>query len=299
MTAIVVEGMTKRYGAVTAVDDISFEVGTGEVLALLGPNGAGKTTSIEILEGFQAPSSGVVRVLDTDPRHGNRAWRARIGLVLQSTSLDLTLTVAEVLTAYATVYPRAMSVADVLEVTDLVEEANTRIAALSGGQRRRVDLGLGIIGRPELLFLDEPTTGLDPQARRRVWSAVRTLTDAGATVVLTTHYLEEADHLADRVVVLAEGRVVADATPAGLRTRTATSVIRTPLPANAALPARLAAYLNDDELVLPSTDVAGDLTELLDWSRHHAVDLGALQVAPPSLEEAYLALTTQDVLSHG
>ena len=226
MSAIVVTQLSKRYGAFTAIDDVSFDIAPGEVVALLGPNGAGKTTITEILAGFLAPSSGVVQVLGVDPRRGGRAWRARIGLVLQSTSLDRRLTVAEVLGAYAWVYPRAKSVAEVLELIDLAADADTRIAALSGGQRRRVDLGVGMIGRPELLFLDEPTTGLDPHARRRVWAAVEDLTAAGTAVLLTSHYLDEAEQVADRVILLGDGRVVADATPDQLRTRGAATVIR-------------------------------------------------------------------------
>ena len=170
MTAIVVKDLVKRFGRFTAVDSISFEVAPGQVTALLGPNGAGKTTAIELLEGFTAPTAGIVRVLDTDPRKGGRAWRARIGLVLQSTSLDGQLTVTEALSLFGGLYPAPRPVAEILEVIDLASDARTRIGALSGGQRRRVDLGIAIIGQPELLFLDEPTTGLDPEARRRLWS---------------------------------------------------------------------------------------------------------------------------------
>ena len=171
MTAIVVEDLVKRYGGFTAVQDVSFTAAAGEVTALLGPNGAGKTTTIEILEGFQVPTAGAVRVLGADPRAGGwagRSWRARIGLVLQSTSLDSQLTVTESLTLFGSLYPEPRRVAEILDVIDMGADARTRIGALSGGQRRRVDLGIAIIGQPEMLFLDEPTTGLDPEARRRL-----------------------------------------------------------------------------------------------------------------------------------
>jgi ABC-2 type transport system ATP-binding protein len=307
MSAVVVDRLGKRYGEFTALRDVSFAADAGQVIAILGPNGAGKTTTIEILEGFLEPSAGTVRVLGSDPRRGGRAWRARIGLVLQSTSLDRQLTVAEVLTAYAAAYPRPRSVADVLSAVDLAGQANTRIGALSGGGQRRVDLGLGIIGRPELLFLDEPTTGLDPQARRHVWSVVRELTAAGTTVLLSTHYLEEAQQLADRVIVLADGRVVADTTPADLRRRGAAAVIRLPVvdgAPRAGLPASVAGRLKPEggELVFSSRDVAADLAALLDWAHRYLIDLSALQVGPPSLEDAYLSLTQtpteETVLTH-
>jgi ABC-2 type transport system ATP-binding protein len=288
VTVIDVAGLTKRYGDSVAVDGVSFAADAGRVIALLGPNGAGKTTTVETLAGFRRPDSGSVRVLDTDPWRAGRSWRARIGLVLQSTSLDRVLTVAEVIAAYSSVYPRAVNSAELLDRVDLTAEANSRIGALSGGQRRRVDLALGIVGRPELLFLDEPTTGLDPLARRRVWTVVRELMADGATVLLTTHYLEEAQELADRVIVIDNGRIVADATPDELRARNA-AVVR--IPAVDGIPVPRGFTEVDGELVLHTTDVATDLAALVDWARRHSVDLAALQVGPPSLEEAYLALT--------
>ena len=236
MSAIVVQDLVKRYGGFTAVEEVSFTAPAGQVTALLGPNGAGKTTTIEIMEGFQGPTAGTVRVLGADPRArgaAGRAWRARIGLVLQSTSLDVQLTVTEALALFGSLYPGAHRVAEVLDVIDMTADARTRIGALSGGQRRRVDLGIAIIGQPEMLVLDEPTTGLDPEARRRLWSVIENLTAAGTTVLLTTHYLEEAQHLARRVIVLADGRVVADATPDQLRAMGGVPVIRYPLPAPA------------------------------------------------------------------
>jgi len=294
VSAIVVERLTRRYGGFAAVEGVSFEIPAGQLVAVLGPNGAGKTTMLEMLEGFLAPTSGTARVLGVDPRRGNREWRARIGLVLQSTSLDAELTVRETLTVFAGLYPRSRPVGAVLELVDLADDAQTRVGALSGGQRRRVDVAIGIIGRPEVLFLDEPTTGLDPEARRRVWSAIEHLTADGTTVVLTTHYIDEADHLADRLILLAGGRVVADTTPAGLRSRGGPASIRYQLPdgvSRADLPASLAPHVTGDghTLLMRTDDPAAPLRDLLGWAGPHHLDLAGLQVGPPSLEEAYLA----------
>jgi ABC-2 type transport system ATP-binding protein len=296
MNAIIVKDLVKRYGRFTAVQDVSFEVASGQVTALLGPNGAGKTTTIEILEGFLAPTAGTVQVLGANPRTGGRAWRARIGLVLQTTSLDAQLTVAEALMVFGALYSKPRRVAEVLDLIDLASDARTRIGALSGGQRRRVDLGLAIIGQPEMLFLDEPTTGLDPEARRRLWSVIENLTAAGTTVLLTTHYLDEAQYLARRVIVLADGRVVADATPDDLRAMGGVPVIRFRLPRDiTGLPAELAMHADasKNELTMPSADVTADLALLVDWARKNYVDLTGLEVGPPSLEDAYLALTRE------
>jgi ABC-2 type transport system ATP-binding protein len=302
MSAIIVKDLVKRYGRFTAVQDVSFEVASGQVTALLGPNGAGKTTTIEILEGFLAPTAGTVEVLGANPRTGGsrgRAWRARIGLVLQSTSLDAQLTVTEALTVFGSLYSQPRRIAEVLDLIDLAPDARTRIGALSGGQRRRVDLGLAIIGQPEMLFLDEPTTGLDPEARRRLWSVIENLTAAGTTVLLTTHYLDEAQHLARRVIVLADGRVAADATPDELRAMGGAPVIQFRLPALVPpLPPTLAQHVGDNVLTMPSADVAADLAMLVGWARDNHVDLIGLEVGPPSLEDAYLALTREGELSH-
>jgi ABC-2 type transport system ATP-binding protein len=292
VSAIVVQNLVKRFGGFTAVHGISFEVGVGQVTALLGPNGAGKTTTIEILEGFQAPSAGTVRVLGTDPRKGSRAWKARIGLVLQSTSLENQLTVAEALALYRGLYSRPLAVAEVLDAIDLTADARTRIGALSGGQKRRVDLGIAIIGQPEMLFLDEPTTALDPEARHQLWAVIGKLVAGGSTVLLTTHYLDEAQHLANRVIVVAEGRVIADTTPGELRTMGGAPVIRFRPPAGAPpLPPVLAEHLDGGELSLPSDDVTADLALLVGWARENRVNLTGLEVGPPSLEDAYLTLT--------
>jgi ABC-2 type transport system ATP-binding protein len=308
MAAIVAEQLTKRYGDLVALDQVSFEVPPGQLVAVLGPNGAGKTTTMELLEGFLHPTAGTVRVLDAEPRRGDRAWRARIGLVMQSTSLDEQLTVRELLAVFARLYPDPRPVPEVLELLGLTGQARTRVGALSGGQRRRVDVALGIVGRPELLFLDEPTTGLDPEARRRAWTAVEDLAATGTTVVLTTHYLEEANRLADRVLVLAGGRILADTTPERLRANGGRSTIHYPLPDAAPvadLPASLAGQLDPDQraLVVHSADITATLRDLVGWAERHHLDLAGLEVGPPSLEDAYLAITgqplTQEPAHHG
>jgi ABC-2 type transport system ATP-binding protein len=294
VNAIVADRLTKRFGDFAAVDGVSFEIPAGQLVAVLGPNGAGKTTTLEMLEGFLAPTSGTARVLGTDPHHGDRRWRARIGLVLQSTSLDAELTIASTLTVFAGLYPAPRPVGEVLELVDLAGEAETRVGALSGGQRRRVDVAIGIIGRPDVLFLDEPTTGLDPEARRRAWSAVENLTTTGTTVVLTTHYIDEAEHLANRLILLAGGRVVTDTTPEQLRAQGGPSAIRAPLPDGAPLddlPATLVPFVDQDTrvLVVRADDITGPLRDLLDWAGRRHLDLKRLEVGPPSLEDAYLA----------
>ena len=293
--AISVSGLTKCYGRHVALVDVGFEVEAGETVAILGPNGAGKTTTVEILEGFRRRSGGRVSVLGEDPWKAGRWWRARIGLVLQATSLDEQLTVREELGLYAGMYPSPRSVDEVMDLVGLAEKADRRIGALSGGQKRRVDLGLGIIGDPELLFLDEPTTGLDPASRRAAWETVGRLCAGGTTVVLTTHYLEEAEELADRVVVVAGGRVVADAPPEEVGALAGRgSLLRFPVPEAAGLPAGMvgAATLEDGWATVRTDDLAPALGELLEWAREQEADLNRLTVSQPTLEDAYLALTT-------
>jgi ABC-2 type transport system ATP-binding protein len=301
MSAITVAGLTKRYGDLLAVDDVSFDVPAGQLVAVLGPNGAGKTTTMEALEGFTRPTSGTVRVLGCDPLRGGRAWRARVGLVLQSTSLEREPTVRDLLTLFARLYPEPCPVAEVLELMDLGPEAGARVGTLSGGQQRRVDIALAVVGRPAMLFLDEPTTGLDPEARRRCWAAVESLAAGGTTIVLTTHYLDEADRLADRIVILSAGRIVADAPPAELRADAGLSTIHYALPRPeliADLSAGLAAHVSPDGTVhLRTDDPAPILRELATWAERHDLDLSALQVNPPSLEDAYLAAAGSPVLS--
>ncbi|HSK26259.1 MAG TPA: ABC transporter ATP-binding protein [Jiangellales bacterium] len=226
-TAISVRGLSKAYGDLRAVDGIDLEVRPGEVFALLGPNGAGKTTTVEILEGYRRRDAGDVSVLGADPERADAAWRARIGIVLQTAPAAEELTVQEVLRHFATFYPAPRAVDEVVAAVGLEEKRRTRIRQLSGGQRRRLDVALGILGRPELLFLDEPTTGFDPEARREFWELIRTLAAEGTTIVLTTHYLDEAEYLADRVGVITGGRLVAVDSPHRLGHReTSGSVVR-------------------------------------------------------------------------
>jgi len=214
--AIRARDVHKAYGDTHAVDGATLEVARGETLALLGPNGAGKTTTTEILEGYRLRDSGEVEVLGVDPAHGDARWKSRLGIVLQSASDLRDLTVAEAVRHFAGYYPHAADPTEVIESVGLAAKAGTRAAQLSGGQRRRLDVALGIVGDPELLFLDEPTTGFDPEARREFWDLIRSLRARGTTILLTTHYLEEAEVLADRVAVIAGGRVIATDVPARL-----------------------------------------------------------------------------------
>jgi ABC-2 type transport system ATP-binding protein len=304
MTAIVVEELTMRFGDFAAVDGVSFEIPHGQLVAVLGPNGAGKTTTLEMLEGFLAPTSGTARVLGVDPHRGDRRWRARIGLVLQSTSLDAELTVRDTLAMFAALYPNPRPVREVLELVDLIEDAETNVGSLSGGQRRRVDVAIGIIGRPEVLFLDEPTTGLDPEARRRAWTAVENLTTAGTTVALTTHYIDEAEHLANRILLLVGGKVTADTTPERLRAQGGPATIRYHVPDGEPtddLPASLAAHFDPAAraVVVRADDPSGPLRDLLAWVERHHLDLSRLEVGPPSLEDAYLAAIGDPLILEG
>ncbi|MCZ2838538.1 ABC transporter ATP-binding protein [Modestobacter sp. VKM Ac-2985] len=214
--AISIRGLVKRYGDRNAVDGVDLDIQRGEIFALLGPNGAGKTTTVEVLEGYRARDGGEVRVLGVDPADGGRRWKAELGIVLQSGAGDSQLTCLELLRAQAAYYPAPRDPAEVLELVGLTEKAGSRGRTLSGGQRRRLDVALGIVGRPRLLFLDEPTTGFDPEARRQFWSLIRSLRDLGTTMLLTTHYLDEAEELADRVGVITRGRLVEVAVPSAL-----------------------------------------------------------------------------------
>jgi ABC-2 type transport system ATP-binding protein len=308
VSAIVADRLTRHYADVAAIEDVSFEVAGGEVVALLGPNGAGKTTTLELLEGYDAPTAGTVSVLGADPRRGDRAWRARIGLVLQATTLDPQLTVREALATFAGLYPCPRPVDEVLETVDLEAEADTRIGRLSGGQQRRVDLGVAIGGRPELLILDEPTTGLDPAARRRVWAVIDALVRDGSTVVLSTHSMEEAERLAGRLLVLSAGRLVADAPARELRAAAGLTSVRYPLPdgvAAAELPAALVRYADpgDREIQAVTGDLNALLSPLVAWAAGRGIDLAGLEIRPPRIEDAYLALTDHPaptaIASHG
>ena len=214
--AISIRGLVKRYGAALAVDGLDLDIRRGEIFALLGPNGAGKTTTVEICEGHRSRDGGAVSVLGEDPARGGRAWKAQLGIVLQSGAGDSQLTCRELLRAQASYYPSPRDADEVLELVGLTDKAGARGRSLSGGQRRRLDVALGIVGRPTLLFLDEPTTGFDPEARRQFWSLIRSLRELGTTMLLTTHYLDEAEALADRVGVIARGRLVEVAVPSAL-----------------------------------------------------------------------------------
>ena len=216
MSAVSVADLAKSYGGTQALRGVTFEIAPGEVFGLLGPNGAGKTTTVEILEGYRLRDAGEVSVLGTDPQTAPLAWRERIGVVLQSSAMYQLLTVMESLELFAGYYEQPRPVAEVVELIGLEEKRNALVRTLSGGQRRRLDLGLALVGDPELIFLDEPTTGFDPSARRRAWETIRSLRSLGKTILLTTHYLDEAEQLADRVAVLREGEIVAAGTPAEL-----------------------------------------------------------------------------------
>jgi ABC-2 type transport system ATP-binding protein len=294
---VVVEGLVKDYGAVRAVDGLSFSIEPGEVFALLGPNGAGKTTTVEILEGHRHRSAGQVRVLGMDPQTGGRAYRERIGIVLQEAGFDEEFTVRELVSLYAGLYPRRRDVDEVIERVGLAEKAKARTKTLSGGQRRRLDLALGLVGDPELLFLDEPTTGFDPSARRRAWELVASLRELGTTIVLTTHYMEEAESLADRVAVIQGGRLVALDTPANLVAREgAEAMISFDLPEGVGpqdLPALgvAAARTRGTRVDIPTARPTHDLNALTEWALQRDLPLAGLTMARPTLEDVYLDLT--------
>ena len=298
MDAITVQELRKDYGPVHAVDDVSFTVRTGEIFALLGPNGAGKTTTVEILEGHRRRTAGMVDVLGYDPQDGGRDYRERIGIVLQEAGLEEDFTVRELITLYRRMYPRRLRVEQVIELVGLAEKASARVKTLSGGQRRRVDLALGLVGDPELLFLDEPTTGFDPSARRRAWDLVGALRGLGKTVLLTTHYLDEAEHLADRVGVMVAGRLIALGRPAeigGASRSTATLSFRLPEGVSVAelpdLPGRLAAA--GQEWQLQTTTPTATLQRLTGWAQLRGFELPGLTLTRPSLEDVYLELVAQ------
>ncbi|MGA1346094.1 MAG: ABC transporter ATP-binding protein [Ilumatobacteraceae bacterium] len=293
--AISVEGLRKSYGDREVVRGVSFSVARGECLGLLGHNGAGKTTTIEILEGYLARDGGQVSVLGTDPAMADAAWRRRIGIVLQDMEVFPTLTVAESLRMFADLYPAPRAVGETLELVDLGRLASTRVGRLSGGEKRRLDVALGLIGNPELLFLDEPTTGLDPSARREVWGLVGNLTGSGVTIVLTTHYMEEAQTLADRLVILADGVVAAEGTFEDLVGRlgeTTTISFRAP---DAVPPAAIGQHLGvlvrveGGRAEFSSANPQHDLHQLLQWADEHRVGVEHLSVQRSSLEDLFLS----------
>lgn len=302
MSAIVVDALTKSYGTVHALKGVSFEVQEGDCFALLGPNGAGKTTTLEILEGYLKRDTGRVEVLGKDPHHGDRSWRDRVGIVLQGTAPDPYLTVRETLARTAGFYSRPRPVDEVIEMVGLSEKAGSRINKLSGGQKRRLDVAYGIIGNPQLLFLDEPTTGFDPSARRGAWEMVSELRGLGTTILLTTHYMDEAQALADHIVVIGDGEVVAQGTPDDLGGRdTAALRIRFRLPKGVD-PASLPVEVRVDQhgfCELTTTEDAIVLHKLTGWSIDNGVALEGLVATRPSLEDTYLALVGSTAPSAG
>jgi ABC-2 type transport system ATP-binding protein len=279
--AVTVDGLRKSYGGVEAVRGVTFEIDSGEVFGILGPNGAGKTTTVEILEGYRERNAGSISVLGEDPAEAGRDWRGRIGVVLQSSATYAELTVRELLELFAGYYDRPLAVDDVVELVGLGEKRDARVRTLSGGQKRRVDLGIALVGDPELLFLDEPTTGFDPGARRRAWETIRSLRALGKTILLTTHYLEEAERLCDRVAVLAEGRIAALGRPGELT--------------GALPPTEIRYRRNGQEVVLRTDEPTRVLHELTAEALAAGAELEGLEVRRPSLEEVYLSLTeTED-----
>ncbi len=287
------------YGGREVVRGIDFRVHPGEVFAFLGPNGAGKTTTVEILEGFRSRTGGDVRVLGIDPAKAKSAWRDRVGVVLQSSVPEPDLTVRETVELYSGYYRRPRPTAELLTLTGLQEQADVRNVRLSGGQQRRLDVALALVGDPDLLFLDEPTTGFDPAARRVAWETVAGLKRLGKTIFLTTHYLDEAEYLADRIAVITAGRIVAVGTPREIGGRDRRpSIVRFGLEENSQRPSPFghfggrARVLNDGRWEMASADPTADICDLSEWAGDRGLRVVGLEVAPPSLEETYLALTT-------
>jgi ABC-2 type transport system ATP-binding protein len=279
-SAVIVSDLRKAYGEVEAVRGISFEIASGEIFGLLGPNGAGKTTTVEILEGYRKRDGGSVTVLGADPARANQRWRGQIGVVLQSSAMYKTLTVAESLALFAGYYDHPRAVDEVVQLIGLGHKRDTVVRALSGGQTRRLDLGLALVGDPDLLFLDEPTTGFDPQARRRAWESISSLRSLGKTILLTTHYLDEAERLCDRVAVLRDGKIAAIGRPGEL---------------TGALPPTEIRYRQDGrEVVLRTEEPTRVLNELTQTALAEGRELESLEVRRPSLEEVYLSLTDEE-----
>ena len=299
-TAIEVRELRKSYGGVEAVRGVSFEVEQGEVFCLLGPNGAGKTSTVEILEGYRSRDGGEAAIFGMDPADGERAMRERVGIVLQQCGVQGDLTVAELIEMYGRYYSRRRPVDEVIGLVELADKRDTRAKQLSGGQRRRLDLALALVGDPDLIFLDEPTTGFDPAARRQAWATIRSLCDLGKTVFLTTHYMDEAQHLASRVAVMRAGEIIAMGRPDELGGRDARPAeIRFTLPAAWSLgdmpdvPSSERTMEDGRVLVLTSEPVRATQA-ITTWALDHDVDLGHFSVAQPTLEDIYLELTGAD-----
>ncbi|MEU8242532.1 ABC transporter ATP-binding protein [Actinoplanes missouriensis] len=297
--AVEVRGVHRRYGGFEAVRGVCFEVRRGELFALLGTNGAGKTTTMDLIAGFGRPDTGDVRVLGHDPYRERKVLRPRLGIMLQEGGLPPDLTVAESAAMWAGTLTEARPVAEMLELVDLRHREGVRVRQLSGGERRRLDLALAVMGRPEVLLLDEPTTGLDPESRRNAWQLVRSLLADGVTVLLTTHYLHEAQELADRLAIMQHGAVVAAGSTAEV-VAAHPARITFALPAGVTLPAlpglrhNLPGVRPDHGPVTLRTDaLQTTLTELLGWARRHDVELAGLEARPASLEEAFLAVADE------
>jgi ABC-2 type transport system ATP-binding protein len=292
--AVRVRGLVKSYGSVQAVRGIDLDIHHGEIFALLGPNGAGKTTTVEILEGYRKRDAGEVGVFGFDPGRERAKMLPRIGIVLQKTGVERYLTVSETITMYAGYYPRPRPPAEVVDLVGLAGKRNSRVTTLSGGQLRRLDMAVALVGDPDLLFLDEPTTGFDPTARRDAWDMVKNLASLGKTVLLTTHYMDEAQYLADRVAVISAGRIVAEGPPATLADRNLVLArIRYRLSAAAQPPETLRGVPDGaDFTVLTSADLVRDLHRLTGWALENGIDLDGLEVTRPSLEDVYLSLTS-------
>jgi ABC-2 type transport system ATP-binding protein len=293
--AIEVTGLRKSYDTLEAVRGIDLSVAEGEVFALLGPNGAGKTTTVEILEGFRQRTAGEVSVLAFDPAKRERAFRSRIGIVLQSTGIDPYLTVAETIEQYRAMYPNPRPLGEVIELVGLEGKRDTRVLKLSGGQQRRLDVAIALAGDPDLLFLDEPTTGFDPAARRGAWQIIRNLESLGKTIFLTTHYMDEAQELARRVAIIADGTIVAEGDPNSLAGRDrSTTRIRFRLPPGVrGLPGtlNLKSSVSDVMVVVETDDPTSALHRLTGWALDRGAALEGLSVSRPTLEDVYLSLT--------
>jgi ABC-2 type transport system ATP-binding protein len=295
--AIHVRDLHKAYGDHEAVRGIDLDIAVGEIFGFLGPNGAGKSTTIEILEGYRKRTLGEAWVLGVDPGKPTREWRERIGLVLQDSQLDPTLTVRETVTMFSDFYPRPRPVDETIELVGLKEKRDARVGTLSGGQRRRADVAVAIVGDPELIFLDEPTTGFDPGARREAWNMIEGLKSLGKTIFLTTHYMDEAQHLADRVAILAAGKIVARGRPEELGGATEqATVIRFRVPDGVTLEqlrsaAQAAVEIAGSEASIQSEDPQAALYRLLAWAAGEGHKLEALEVQRPSLEDVFLQLT--------
>jgi ABC-2 type transport system ATP-binding protein len=300
LTAIRVRDLHKSYGELRAVRGVSLDIAEGEVYALLGHNGAGKSTIVEILEGYRARDSGQVDVLGVDPARGGRDFRDRIGIVLQTSGVERELTVREAIDLYSSAYRRRRPTGEVIALAGLEDKASARIDTLSGGQQRRLDLALGIVGHPEVLFLDEPTTGFDAAARRKSWELIADLCRLGTTVLLTTHYLEEAEHLADRVGVLANGALVAEGSPAELTARQGDTVVSftvvgaDPGEMSAVLPATT--VLKGQRVEFTSIDPTIDVHAVSAWAIERGLRLDALSVSRPTLEDVFLGLADGEEL---